>query len=457
MANIKFSKDTIEAFQKINVVTYISESQINFTPEFKVSIATCKTRLEARRLFDNNGIDINLLGEERFVSLYCRYKSQYRNKGAAAFQTETRGRKKVSNKKTYNEADLKSKVNMLEARNALLEEEVDLLKKFTPFLPKSCKKANKYNAINAFIDLYTFPNMTKTQSLSLLCSYLEVSVSGYYASKKRKSVITAKDIQDEQIKELIVKIQTKSFRKKKDSNGNRYKYKYIGYRQLAMQINVSNELSYPVNSKRIARLAGELGMQSQYRQKNPYKDTDKPNVDGTHKSFDNILDRNFDNPLPYSVLCTDITYLICRGFKAYLSAVIDGTTRKIIAYKVSDSLKIDFVIDTIKSIDNNLLNDETIIHSDQGSHYTSPIYSELLEQHNITQSMSRKGKCLDNAPIESFFGHMKGELAYEHYDNLSELQAVIDEYMLYYNYERPIYKKNKMTPQQLEDSILLNK
>lgn len=94
------------------------------------------------------------------------------------------------------------------------------------------------------------------------------------------------------------------------------------------------------------------------------------------------------------------------------------------------------------------------MQSDRGSHYTSPLFSKLLEELYITQSMSRKGKCLDNAPIESFFGHMKCELAYEHFDNLQDLKSVVDEYMLYYNYERPIYEKNKMTPQQIEDSIL---
>lgn len=456
MANKKFSQETIDTLRSIDVVTYISETQINFTPEFKVEVANCKTKYEARQLFKEHEIDIEVIDQSRFDSLYSRYKSQYKNKGAAAFQIETRGRKKHADKKTYNDASLEEKLKISEARIALLEEENDLLKKFTPFLPKNCKKVNKFNAINNFLKIHTFPNMTKTQSLKLLCGYLEVSVAGYYKHLNRCSTITSKDIQDELIKEVIVEIQTKSFRKKKDSKGNKNKYKFIGYRQLTMQVNNHDALNFVVNGKRVYRLAKELGMQSEYRQKNPYLNSDKPNVDGTHTQFDNILDRNFDNPLPYNVLCTDITYFICKGFKAYLSAVIDATTRKIVAYKVSDSLKIDFVVDTINDIDVEMLNDESLMQSDQGSHYTSPIFSALLEEMNITQSMSRKGKCLDNAPIESFFGHMKGELAYEQYDNLEELQNVIDEYMIYYNYERPIYEKNKMTPQQIEDTILSN-
>lgn len=104
---------------------------------------------------------------------------------------------------------------MLEARNAQLEEEVDLLKKFTPFLPKQCRKVNKVQAINQFLNTHTFPYMNKTQSLKLLCEYLEVSSAGYYKHLKRVSTKTTKDIEDELIKEVIVKIQTKNFRKKR--------------------------------------------------------------------------------------------------------------------------------------------------------------------------------------------------------------------------------------------------
>lgn len=68
--------------------------------------------------------------------------------------------------------------------------------------------------------------------------------------------------------------------------------------------------------------------------------------------------------------------------------------------------------------------------------------------------MSRKGKCLDNEPIGGFFGHFKDEVAYEHCKSITELREIVSEYMLYYNNERPIYEKNKMTPQQIEDSIL---
>ncbi len=129
-------------------------------------------------------------------------------------------------------------------------------------------------------------------------------------------------------------------------------------------------------------------------------------------------------------------------------------TGKIISYKISENLKINFVLETIQSLDMSKLNDETLIHSGQDSHYTSPQFSNELNKLGITQSMSRRGKCTDNAPIESFFRHFKCEVAYEDWTNIEELKKIVDEYMLYYNYERPQIQRNKMTPHQVERHLM---
>lgn len=127
-----------------------------------------------------------------------------------------------------------------------------------------------------------------------------------------------------------------------------------------------------------------MGMLSQIKNNNAYKNKEIPSWDGTHSSLENLLDRNFDNPFPFNVLCTDRTYLFCKGVKAYMSAVIDATTNKIIAYKISTSLRIEFVVDTINEIPTDMLNDESLIQSDQGTHYTSPIYCELVAKLGLT-------------------------------------------------------------------------
>ena len=110
------------------------------------------------------------------------------------------------------------------------------------------------------------------------------------------------------------------------------------------------------------------------------------------------------------VLLTDITYLPYNGIFAYLSTILDAYTKQILAYVLSDSLEVDFVVETV----NNLIRDhgvslhaETIVHSDQGCHYTSHSFIDILHDKDLRQSMSRRGNCWDNAPQESFFGRMK--------------------------------------------------
>lgn len=446
MSKILFSQEAITMLKQHEQVTYISEKSISFTPEFRVEIARCKTKYDAVELFESTGIDSAIFGRQRLNSLYDRYKNQYRNKGVAAFTSESRGRKKIEDKKTYETADVEEKLRQAEERLRAQDAEIEMLKKFTAFLPSTSMKANKFSVIRDFINSDSYLNLTRTQLIRLLCSYLCVSVSGFYKYIKNNEVQKTKNIEDTLIEEYILNQQNRQFRKSKS------KFKKIGYRQMTMLINNSNEFYKAINHKRVYRLMKKEDMLSEYRQKNPYKGI--PNVTCEHKTYDNLVDSNFDSSYAYNVLCTDITYLICNGMRAYMSAIKDASTGKIVAYEISESLKIDFVLDTVKKLDKELLNDETMIHSDQGSHYTSPQFSKLLNEYQITQSMSRRGKCTDNAPIESFFGHFKCEVAYEDCTNLKELKAIVDDYMLYYNYERPQMHKQKMTPHEVECHIM---
>ena len=97
---------------------------------------------------------------------------------------------------------------------------------------------------------------------------------------------------------------------------------------------------------------------------------------------------------------------------------------------------------------------DLIIHSDQGVHYTHPKYVELLSSNGVRQSMSRKGVCLDNAPIESFFGHLKDELEYKSCRTLEELKEAIDKYIEYYNNERGQWNLKKMPPARYREHLL---
>ena len=134
----------------------------------------------------------------------------------------------------------------------------------------------------------------------------------------------------------------------------------------------------------------------------------------------------------------------------YLSVIEDLYNREIIAYKISDSLDISFVEQTLgeafKKVNASEFNN-LIIHSDQGFHYKSNIYKSTLKKYGVKQSVSRKGNCYDNACIENFFGHLKTELIYQNsYSCREELIKSIDDYIYWYNNYRFQAKLKNMTP-----------
>ncbi len=100
------------------------------------------------------------------------------------------------------------------------------------------------------------------------------------------------------------------------------------------------------------------------------------------------------------------------------------------------------------------LHKDTFIHSDQGSHYTSPKFQKLLKYYKLGQSISRRGNCWDNAPQESFFGHMKDEIDYKNCMTLSDLEKVINKYMKYYNNHRYQWNLKKLTPVEYRNQLL---
>lgn len=191
------------------------------------------------------------------------------------------------------------------------------------------------------------------------------------------------------------------------------------------------------------------------RRRNPYRDIMKKTNE--HRSFDNILARNFNQIIPRHILCTDITYLYYGcGRKAYLQVIKDIATKEVINWQLSNNLSMNFVlksIDVLKGI--KTITDKSIIHSDQGFHYTNPEYIRKVKDLNLIQSMSRKGNCIDNAPIESFFGHLKDDVDYKRAKTFEELNDMIDKYMNYYNNHRYQWDIQKMTPVQYRDHLLV--
>lgn len=217
---------------------------------------------------------------------------------------------------------------------------------------------------------------------------------------------------------------------------------------------LSNDYGLVMNHKKIRRIMTKYGLACQVRRKNPYKQIMKKTQE--HRTFENILDRNFNQAAPRKALCTDITYIYygTLGKKAYLSAIKDIASCETIAWQASQNLELEFVLRTVDQLGELKLPPDCLIHSDQGFHYTNPLYIQKIKQLNIIQSMSRKGNCIDNAPMESFFGHMKDELDFKSCHTFQEVIIKINGYMQYYNHNRYQWGLKKMTPAQYRDHLL---
>ena len=206
-----------------------------------------------------------------------------------------------------------------------------------------------------------------------------------------------------------------------------------------------------MNLKKIRRLMDKYSLSCPVRKANPYRRMARALK--TSSVADNLLRREFECYGPRMVLLTDITYLPYNGTFAYLSTILDAFTKQVLSYVLSPSLEVDFVLETIEQLIERhgiSLHAETVIHSDQGCHYTSHKFINIVQDKGLRQSMSRKGNCWDNAPQESFFGHMKDHIK----DKVAacscygDVKAVVDDYMDYYNNQRYQWRLAKLSPNE---------
>lgn len=214
-----------------------------------------------------------------------------------------------------------------------------------------------------------------------------------------------------------------------------------GYRRITMHINRTYDTNY--EAKRIRHLMLKLGLKSHIRRSNGYS---------TQSSYRNIepnhLNREFSADSPNEKWVTDITHLHYGiGKKAYLSVIKDLHDGSIVSYQVSQRNDNPLVINTIKRALKTNSEAKPLLHSDRGSQYTSRDYRRVTTRAGIKRSMSRTANCLDNASIESFFGHFKSERYDSNvYPTYESLIHDIDDYMRFYNEERYQEKLNSLTP-----------
>ena len=278
--------------------------------------------------------------------------------------------------------------------------------------------------------------------LRYLCKISSVSVSGYYNYFSEKSIKSREIKEKKDLKSLEIIKKAISFKNRKK-----------GAKLIKMTLENSFEINY--NLKRIRRITNKYGILCPIRKPNPYKKIAKATKE--HSVVKNIVNRKFRNEIPGKVLLTDITYLNTLAGRVYLSTILDASTNEILAHNLSKSLELELATTTIEKLMRNRkfkLSKNAIIHSDQGSHYTSPIFQRLLKKKGLTQSMSRRGNWWDNAPQESFFGHLKDESNIKECKTFKELEVEINDYMKYYNKYRCQWNLKKMTPVQYRNHLL---
>ena len=219
---------------------------------------------------------------------------------------------------------------------------------------------------------------------------------------------------------------------------------------------VKMHLDKRMNLKKIRRIMGKYGLACKIRRVNKARVTLKKNKEDMFVK--NLLDREFKQYVPYRFASTDITYIKHQNRFSFLSVVKDLASGEVLVWRLSKTMDLKLVMDTIYDLEqyfrnNNLDLSKLLLHSDQGFQYTSLTYHNRLKELSIIQSMSRRGNSVDNAPIESFFGHFKDEVEYSKL-NFFEVKSLITEYMLGYNYNRKQWGRRRLAPMYYRDYLL---
>lgn len=280
-------------------------------------------------------------------------------------------------------------------------------------------------------------------NIQWLCDIAGVSRSGYYYWLGTVKNREEKERQDERDFELILEA-----------------FKYRGYDKGARGIHMRLLRFSPptiMNTKKISRLMKKFKLFCPVRKVNPYRTMGKAAMAG--RASPNLLNRAFRAYGARMVLLSDITYIPRRkrtedgpDVYTYLCVIMDAFTKEILAYSVGLSADTDLVLMAVNLLiekHGHELKTDTLIHSDQGCQYTSHRFAEVLRDLDLRQSMSRRACCWDNAPQESLFGHMKDEI---HYRPRSDVHAIIarniDDWVDYYNNDRPQWSLAKLTPSE---------
>jgi len=279
---------------------------------------------------------------------------------------------------------------------------------------------------------YTFIKMHRPQfSVRIMCRMLRVHASGFYAWLKRP--FSRRAVED--------KRQTDMLQEAWEDSGKVY-----GYRKLHDDLRDQGETCCLNRVARLARVAG-IKAQIGYKRR-PGKYSGKPSI-----AVDNTLDRQFDVTASDKVWVTDITYIKTYEGFTYLSVVIDLYSRRVVGWMMQSRQTTDLVLQALlMAVWRRKPKEKVLIHSDQGSQFTSMDWASFLKQHNLEHSMSRRGNCHDNAVAESFFSLLKRErIKRRTYRTRDEARSDVFDYIeMFYNPKRKHTNNGMLSPADFE-------
>ncbi len=469
MKNGKFTEDERRYLLSLDAVDEVKASSLVYNKHFKEE---CMRRYHEGQkpgaIFASVGLPSSLIGYKRIERAIYHWKEDELKDGLTATnapgvrhrnQVDTVKRAKrqaISRQREIRKrtvAQMEEKLAKYKARAktreekiiasqaakiAALEAQVKALKALGTLARKTQRAPQTTDKTERFDLIARLKTEDPKFNISAACQALEVSRRGYY-----DWVAAAPKRAERQAADLEAKAHIEAA------------YTYRGFNKGTRQVRdcLRRTQGLIVNRKKIQRITRKFNLGPTRKRKRPYKPI---GTDGLAKIAPNAINRDFRRGKPLKVLSTDITYLPSHDGFSYLSAIIDCQTDLVLAHVTSNSMEEQFILDTYDQLAHLELPEDIWACSDQGVHYTARAYRDKLDQLGINQSMSRKACCWDNAPIESFWGRMKEQIPTTNTMTHTEIAALVDDYIDYYNNERGQARLGWLTPAQYSATLSTN-
>ncbi|WP_103106485.1 IS3 family transposase [Brevibacillus reuszeri] len=379
-------------------------------------------KLRAVNMYQEEGMGYEAIAKELGIPSKTQVRQWVRKKNSGESFVDQRGRNRSSDTPF---------VGRPRTKFTTVEEERDYLKAQVEYPKKAQSQSTSGGKVWKITRFMIMHEMRKKYPLTWLVEIAQVSRSGFYKWLSTKGRPSARNESNQNLKKHMMAIHLE--------------HPYYGYPR--MQIALKKK-GLNANHKRIYRLMKELNLQSIIRKKRRYFGK-APSI-----VYPNLLNRKFRVDKPNKVFVTDITYVALHNRYYYLSVIQDLFNNEVVAWKISKRNDLQLVLDTVEQLNDERDVQKATLHSDQGFQYTSRQYNKRIKELGISGSHSRKGNCLDNACIESFFSHLKTETLYfTECKTEEDLFQAIEKYIWFYNHERFQKKLNQCAPVEYRNTL----